>query len=169
MSNRNEEADYSQLVTAFKFAFSQYIKDIHTAFPGLILSYDPGSKRARILPGLKMLLTSGKLLSRAPIANVPVVFPSGGGLALTFPLPKGTPVWVMCSERGMSAFKRQFKESAPDLESIFDAKDAVAWPGFGATSITKAGGRGGPADRGTQRSMSRSRPAGSTSARAPTF
>ena len=139
MSNRNPEDDYSSLVTALRFFFGQLVKDIHTAFVAHVVTYDPSTKRAEVQPAIRSLMTDGTEMLRAPVANVPVVWPGGGGIALTFPLKPKDPVLIICSERGLTGFKLSFGEASPDRESILDAKDAVAVAGFGAISIIKAG------------------------------
>ena len=139
MSNRNPEDDHSSLPTVLRFALEQWTKGLHTAFPGMVLGFDPSTKRARIQPAIRILMTDGSEALRAPLADVPIIWPSAGGLALTFPIPQGASVMVLCSERGLTDFKRRFAEASPDPESVLDLKDAVAFAGFGALSITKAG------------------------------
>lgn len=45
---------------------------------------------------------------------------------------------LLFSERGLEQFKKTFMLSDPDHGFLFDEKDAVAMPGFGALRITPA-------------------------------
>ena len=81
-----------------------------------------------------MVTTDGDEVTRAPVRNVPVVFPSGGGFALTFPLRKGDPVLLVYSQRGLARWKKAPGVSTPDVDGFFSEKDAIAIPGFGDSS-----------------------------------
>lgn len=138
MSNINREIDFSRLSTVLGFALEQRLKDVHTSMPGLIETYDAQTRRARVQPALRLLLTDGTTTSRAPVVNVPVVFPAGGGFTLLFPVEPGDGVLLVFSQRGIAGFKRAFAESDPTADRFFDPSDAVALPGFGAISVTPA-------------------------------
>lgn len=143
MTILNPESDHAVPLTAIRTWVAEFIKNnIHTAFPGLILEYNEATKRAKVQPGVKMLMTldaGGGTPSRAPIFDVPVVWPGGAGLSFLCPLAKGNAVLLVCSERGLTEFKRQFAEGAPDPESLFSPADAIALPTFGGIIVTKAG------------------------------
>ena len=131
MSSMNPEADYSNLATALRFAFRQSLKDIYTCMPGIVESYDDTTRRAVVRGALNIVKTDGDEVPREAIHNVPVIFPSGGGFSLTFPLGQGDPVLLVYSQRGLSEFKRSLDLSTPDADGFFAEKDAVAIPGFG--------------------------------------
>ena len=139
MSNKNPETDYSQLASAVGFAFAQKVKGLHTALPAHIVKYSAATKRATVKPAIMLRMTDGSTMSRALIANVPVLHPSGGGYLVHLPLAAGDPVMLIFSERGISKFKKAFAHSPPDFDGMLSEKDAVAIPGFGAISVTPAG------------------------------
>ena len=139
MSNKDSDSDYSQLPTALRFALRQFSKGLRTAIPAHIVEYDAPSKRAVILPAIQFRMTDNSLLDRAPIGNVPVIHPAGGGYVLHFPLKAGDPVMLLFSERGIGEFKRAYGKSPPDLDSLLSEKDAVAIPAFGALTIAPVG------------------------------
>ena len=130
MPNRNKEIEPS-LPLAVRFAIKQAFKGINTCLPGLVLDYDRGTRRATVQPALSIMTTDGRFIPRAPVPNVPVVFPSGGGFSLSFPLHDGDPVLLVYSQRGLSGWKITHDQSPPDRISLFDAADAIAIPGFG--------------------------------------
>ena len=139
MSNMNPDLDYSNLALSLRFAIRQSLKDVYTCMPGVVQQYDPHTRRAVVRGALRIVTTDGREIERVAIRNVPVVFPSGGGFALTFPLRPGDPVLLVYSQRGLSEFKRTLDVSAPDVDGFFSEKDAIAIPGFGPHGPETAG------------------------------
>ena len=131
MTNMNPDHDYSNLAVAVRFALRQGLKDVYTSMPGIVRAYDPETRRATIQGALSIATTDGRVIDREPIHDVPVIFPAGGGFALTFPLVPGDPVLLVYAQRGLAGFKKTHELSTPDLDGFFSEKDAVAIPGFG--------------------------------------
>ncbi|MDE2846012.1 MAG: Gp138 family membrane-puncturing spike protein [Gemmatimonadota bacterium] len=138
MSSINDDVNFDSLSVALDFVLTQWRKGLHTSVPGLVEIYDPTTRRARVKFALKQVRTDGSEVAKAPIVDVPVVFPSGGGFTLTFPIAQGDPVMVLFSERGIAAFKKTFAEATPTEGQYHQETDAVALPGFGPLSITPA-------------------------------
>ena len=130
MSNRNKDSNYRQLAQFFSFLFEQNTKLLNTAIPGHIVSYDVGTQRARVQIAIDALRTDGSTMQKPPIANVPVLALSGAGGLIHVALERDDPVWVMFSQRGLTRFKRGFRRSEPDKDSLMSVKDAVVWGGF---------------------------------------
>ncbi len=131
MSNLNPEIDYSGLPNTLRFVVEQWIKSLNACLPGIITSYDSTTRRATVQPALDTLTTDGRRVEPPPIANVPIVWPSGGGYTLVLPLRVGDPVLLVFSQRGLTKFKQSYGRSIPDEDSLFDLRDAIAIPGFG--------------------------------------
>ena len=112
----------------------------HTALPGIVREYDGETKRARVQPAISLLEEDGGLVDRALLLDVPVVHPAGGGYVVHLPIAAGDAVMLVFSERGLTAFKRTFEQSAPDVDALMSERDAVAIPGFGALSISPVSG-----------------------------
>lgn len=138
MSAINREIDWSRLSTLLDFVLEQRLKGVNTALPAIVETYDSATRRARVLPALRLLMTDGTTQRRAPLVNVPVAHPSGGGFTLLLPLSAGDAVLLVFSQRGLAEFKRQFSESDPTADRLFDLSDAVALAGFGSLSVTPA-------------------------------
>lgn len=138
MSNINRYIARDTLTHTLGFVLQQRLKDVHTAMPGIVETYDADTKRARVQPAIRIALTDGTTTRRSPLINVPVVFPSGGRYTLLFPVDAGDTVLIVFSQRGLAAFKRAFQEADPTLGHLFDPSDGVALPGFGALSVTPA-------------------------------
>ncbi len=138
MSNRNREANESSLVYTLNFSFRQLMKNINTATPGIVESYQPTVKRAVVRPALRLVKTDGTQIDRAPIANVPVLQPSAGGFMVNLPITPGDAVMLLFSQRGLAAFKKTYQNSTPTASSFFSSTDAVALPGFGGLNVRPA-------------------------------
>ena len=130
MSSMNHETDYSNLAQAIRFAIRQSLKDLYTCMPGIVESYDAETRRAVVKGALKVVTTKKEEIDREAIHNVPVVFPSGGGFAMTFPLEPGDPVLLVYSQRGLANWKRTLDVATPDMFGFLNEKDAIAIPGF---------------------------------------
>jgi len=131
-------ADTRSLTSLLRLAIGRGLTDIHTALPGIVETYDAGKRRARVIPAIAMLLDDGELLARPPITDVPVIFPSGGGLTMAFPLPAGEPVLLVFAQRGLGPWKGGYQSSPPGDGPILDMSDAVCLAGFGALAIRPA-------------------------------
>jgi len=125
------------MTDALKFVFEQLIKNLYISVPGIIDSYDSAAKRAVVHPAINIQKTDGETILQESIVNVPVVWPSGGGFTLISPLPKGEPVTIFFSQRGITKFKEVFSVSDPGI-GIFDKDDAYILAGFGSLSVTPA-------------------------------
>lgn len=138
MTQINPENEHGNMSTVFRHVLSQFIKNIHTSVPGIVEAYSQGEKRLQVRPAIRLVKSDGTSLSRPPIIDVPVVWPSGGGLSLVFPLKIGETVLLCFSERGIGEFKKIFGESLPDMVGLFSETDAIAIAGFGGLSISPA-------------------------------
>jgi hypothetical protein len=114
---------------------------MHTSFPATVIAYDPTTQKATVQPALRSRIDD-TLLDRErpdlapppPIANVPVVWPSGGGVAspwsLHGPLAPGDPVTVVVAERSTDEWRTLGAVDNTPLDARrFDLSDAVAYPG----------------------------------------
>ena len=131
-TNMHLDRDYSNMAESIRFAIRQSFKELYTCTPGIVESYDATTRRAVVMGALNIVKTDGTEVERAEVRDVPVVFPSGGGFSMTWPLEPGDPVLLVYSQRGLSEWKKTFDVSAPDVDGFFSEKDAIAIPGFGA-------------------------------------
>lgn len=134
--------DVRSLTTLLRLAVGRELMDIHTALPGVVEEYDAATRRARVIPAIPLLLDDGSVMDRPPITDVPVLFPSGGGLSLLFPLQRNDPVLLLFSQRGLDGFKVGYRSGLPARGPIFDMSDAMALAGFGALTTSPASATG---------------------------
>lgn len=104
---------------------------VHTALPGIIDTVDMQARRARVRIALEAVLTDGTCFERAPLLDVPLIFPAGAGGLILIHLQRGDAVWIMFSERGLEEWKESFELSEPMPHQVFGQSDAVAMAGFG--------------------------------------
>ncbi len=113
-----------------------YQLDIHTSIPGYVKSYDPETKTAEIVVAYSDFFASDAEqptnLDWVPIPDVPVIFPRGGGWAITWPLTEGDPVLLVFSERSIDEwFASDGKsEVAPQYQGTHDEADCFCLPGL---------------------------------------
>ena len=109
----------------------ELLKKIYTAMPGIITFYDEDTRRATVRSALD-IRTSPRFerIERPEIANVPVVFPSGGGYSLRVPIHIGDAVLLIYSMRGLEHWKETYVRSEPG-GGLLSEIDAIALPGFG--------------------------------------
>lgn len=138
MRSRNSERKIKTMTAALDTHFEGRIKNLNFAVPAIIVSYNASSKRATVQPALDTLFADGKSRPKPPLANVPILQPSGGGYTVNFPHRKGDAVMLLVSQRGIGEFKKAYKQALPTRTSFFSMIDAVAIPGFGGRTITPA-------------------------------
>ena len=136
MSNMDRNKNYHDITTAMNFVLRQWSKGLYTGMPGIVEKYDANTRRATVRPAIKVRLTNGEEHSRPSIVNCPVVWMATGNYSFIMDLSPGDPVFLFFSMRGISNFKKSYKESSPDPGNIMQMHDVVAFPGFGPLEIT---------------------------------
>jgi hypothetical protein len=103
--------------------------DIWTALPGRIKSFDPARQTATVEVLYKPRL-NGQPTAMPDLVEVPVVFPRGGGSALTFPIKAGDGVQLQFQSRDMGNWYASGEASEAGSARMHDLSDAVAIPGL---------------------------------------
>ena len=111
--------------------------DVHTASPGIIISFDPDTRTATVQPAIQRVFLhpdSGEQTptNLPPCVDVPVYFPSGGGFELTFPVTAGDHCLLVFAERCIDSWAATGEPAPPDDYRQHDLSDAFAlvgvWP-----------------------------------------
>ncbi len=127
MAAANETPSMAHVI---RQAIESRLADVHTAMPATIESYDAATGMAAVAPCLKRkYAASGELVDLPVISNVPVLFPRGGGAAITFPLVKGDVVLLVFAERSVDAWKTEGGKVDPQDTRKHALSDAFAIPG----------------------------------------
>ena len=119
----------NEIKTVIEGWIGKNIDNVHTAMPGSVVSYDPGTNRAQVQPSGKFKMDDGRSLSYPIIHNVPVVFPTGcGGTAgVTFPVQKGDGCLLVFAESQLDDFISGGDSGDPRSH---DMNDAICIPGL---------------------------------------
>ena len=118
------------ITDALRQAIQFQLYDVHTALPGVIVSYDYTKQKAEIQPSLKKSYLDGTTLDLPILSNVPVIFPRAGGASLTFPVVQGDTCLLLFIERSTDLWKSVGGNVAPNDPRKFDLSDAVAIMGL---------------------------------------
>ena len=133
MSARQPEARYTDLTEGMRFGIEQLLRlTIHTTVPGIVLEYDPTTKRARVQPALRLKVRENgteENLDRLPILDVPVRQTAVGGHMEHHAIHERDVVLLAFSQRGIENFKARWGELSdwPD-GAVFQERDAMAIP-----------------------------------------
>jgi hypothetical protein len=118
------------ITDALRQAIQFQLYDLHTALPGVIISYDYTKQKAEVQPALKKSYLDGTTLDLPILSNVPVIFPKAGGASLTFPVVQGDTCLLLFIERSTDLWKSVGGNVAPNDPRKFDLSDAVAIMGL---------------------------------------
>lgn len=111
-------------------AFDGLLAGLWTALPGIVQSFDASKMTVVIQPAIRGRVRNpaGEWVSvNLPLLqDVPVVFPSGGGFTLTFPISAGDEALVIFADRCIDAWWQQGDVQPPIDLRIHDLSDGFA-------------------------------------------
>lgn len=106
---------------------------IWTACPAIIVSFDPASETVTAQPSIQAQnrAPDGKVSwQRLPVlVDVPVIFPSGGGFTLTFPIAAGDECLVIFASRCIDAWRQSGGVQVQPELRMHDLSDGFALVG----------------------------------------
>lgn len=119
--------------TAILAAFDGLRSQIQTAMPGLIKSFDPVKQTATVQPTIRaqMQAPDGSWTwKQLPLLlDCPVIFPSGGGCYLTFPIAVDDECLVIFSSRCIDAWWQSGNVQNQAELRMHDLSDGFCLPG----------------------------------------
>lgn len=105
MDRRERMQDF---LTAISAALDGRQGIIWTALPGILQSFDPAKMTCSVQPSIQEPVArrdgTANFVNLPVLINCPVIFPAGGGFALTFPLIKNDEGLVIFSSRCIDAW-----------------------------------------------------------------
>ncbi len=119
------------LAEVIRQAIESRLLDVHTALPGVVVTYDPATQTANVLPAVRraLPLEDGTEHEDLPIIpNVPVGWMRGGGYSFQFPLVPGDHVWLVFSEAATGAWRESGALSNPVDHARHDLSYPIALP-----------------------------------------
>lgn len=118
---------------AISSAINAFRAALFTALPGIVQSFDPVKCTAVVQPCIQGVLADAEgkaaLVSLPLLPDVPVVFPGGGGCALTFPVAEGDECLVVFSSRCIDAWWQSGGVQPPLEPRYNDLSDGFALVG----------------------------------------
>ena len=129
--------DYRELAAdperALRMLVRSEVAKVWTAMPGIINSFDSDAITATVRPAIQGIIQQpgGKSVAvELPLLlDVPVVFPRGGGGALTFPIAEGDECLVVFASRCIDAWWQSGGVQIPAEMRMHDLSDGFALPG----------------------------------------
>lgn len=104
---------------------------LFTALPATIVSFDANEQTATVAPVMLEPYTDGVVAKISEIDYVPVMFPSAGGGALTFPVKAGDEVLLVFSSRNYDVWWNTGEvDKLPSTRRFNDLTDAIAIVGL---------------------------------------
>lgn len=101
-----------------------------TALPGIVVSFNAAAQTAVVQPAIQqVLLKEGAVRPLPVLQDVPVYFPSGGGLTLTFPVAAGDECLLVFSSRCIDGWWQSGGEQPPGQARTHNLSDGFAFVG----------------------------------------
>lgn len=127
------------LAEVIRLAIESWGRDIHTALPGRVVSYDAAKQVADVLPVVKDARPDSngdtQHFDIPVIPNVPVQWPRGGPFALHLPLAKGDHVILLFQESAIGQWRESGSVEEPGDLARFDISYPIAIPGIAPNAI----------------------------------
>jgi len=119
---------FSDLEEALRLALRAERATIWTTLPGVVVSFDPDAVTAVVQPTIQGVVTksdgSAGGVNLPQLLDVPVVFPRGGGVTLTFPVAAGDECLVHFSARCIDGWWQSGGVQLPMDTRMHDLSDA---------------------------------------------
>ncbi len=123
--------------TALERVQESRMRDVHTAFPGKVQSYDAAKRTADIVPQIVPVIPGADpeddedLEDPLPVLMaVPIMFPRAGGATIEFDVAAGDTVLVVICERDIKCWLATGERDQPTVHSLHSLNGAVAIPGL---------------------------------------
>lgn len=133
----NTPSNLSTLASVIKHGIESRLKDLHTAMPGIIISFDSVNQLASVQPAIKRVFKAidGEKEILTPtdlplLINVPVQFPRGGGFSMTFPISPGDECLLTFVERSIDKWHKFGGVQEAGAKRFHALSDATALVGL---------------------------------------
>lgn len=129
--NRTERS--GDLEEILRVGMESHQASVWTTLPGIVISFDPGAWTCKVQPaisGIAIDETGARSELRMPVlVDCPVVFPSGGGCTLTFPIKAGDECLVAFSARCIDSWWQLGGVQGQAEIRMHDLSDGFVIPG----------------------------------------
>lgn len=117
----------TQLETVIQTAIGSELKELHTALPGVVQSFDTATQLADIQLTIQRKL-SGQFVNLPLLVGVPVRFQKSTSYSITFPIVPGDHVLVIFAERSIDNWLLEGGVKPPQDIRRHSLSDAFAIP-----------------------------------------
>lgn len=121
---------FAGLEEVLRLAMSAERAGMWTALPGAIVSFDPETVTAVVRPLMKGVTRTpdgtAQDVDLPYLPDVPVIFPRGGGVTLTFPVAEGDECLVVFSSRCIDGWYQSGEAQLPMEPRFHDINDGFA-------------------------------------------
>lgn len=133
--DRRERANTQEEI--LRMAFDSMTAGMWSALPGIIQSFDPVKMTCVVQISIqgRQFVPGGnaggfyQMINIKPLCDCPVIFPSGGGFTLTFPLAQGDECLMVFADRCIDAWWQQGGIQPPMELRMHDLSDGFVLPG----------------------------------------
>lgn len=105
--NSKNPANSDTATGAFREILGKFLAGVDDMTPAVVLEYDRDLNRASVQPLIRILKTDGTLVTRGPIASIPVMNMGGGNIVFSFPIKLGDFGWIKACDRDISLLMQQ--------------------------------------------------------------
>ena len=116
-----------ELIQKLKDLCDERVREVHTAVPGRIISFDPETGLADVQPIMKFKKPSGVKIDYPHLYGVPVMFPQTAGASIAYPVREGDGCLLIVAEQALD-YWMYGQETDTDL--AFDLTNAECIPGL---------------------------------------
>ena len=113
---------------------NSHSRNLRVCLPAEVQSYDLATQTVSVQPLVNEVALDAdgnSFIELLPvISGVPVEFPGGGGMILTFPLQAGDTGRLIFADRSIDEWKTQGGGQAPNAQRRHDLTDAIFAPGL---------------------------------------
>jgi hypothetical protein len=123
-----DPADEDSLTGTLRFVLDKFLQGLDDCLPAVVIAYDRAKNRATVRPQIMMGTTGGEKVTRAQIAEVPVLNIGGGGFVLSFPIKPGDLGWIKATDRDVSLYLQGLAEDLPNTKRKHSFQDGLFIP-----------------------------------------
>jgi len=131
MVDRREYLDETE--EAVRMALDERLKEVWTAMPGIVQSFNATAMTCVVQPAIKAKVTNfdrtTKLVALPLCLDCPVMFPGGGGVTLTFPVKRGDECLLVFAKSCIDAWWQQGGVQPAAEYRMHDLSDGFALVG----------------------------------------
>lgn len=130
MSDKVSNESPGGLPGIIRQGITNYMKDVHTALPGKIVTFNPSLQTASVQLLIRRVFKNNRERDLPQLINVPVWQPRAGGFSITFPIKPDDECLVLFSERSLDKWFKFGDIQTPTDFRMHSLSDAICLVGM---------------------------------------